>query len=93
MDNIDKIRELMKQTKSIIELVNVIRQNEFPAVYMREADDSLKKQNNIDINEKWHRFFVETGSTPVNKWENITKYTTVLISDNLQEMKVINRCI
>jgi hypothetical protein len=89
MDNIEKIKELMKQAKSIEELIDVISKEEITAFYMRQADDSLKKEQGVNTAEIWHRFFVETGSTPVNKWENISNYTVVLISDDLREIKVL----
>jgi hypothetical protein len=89
MNNIEKIKEIMKQSTSIDELIATIRKEEIPSVYMRQADETLKKEQGINPDEIWHRFFVETSLTPVNKWENITNYTTVLISNDLQEMKVI----
>jgi hypothetical protein len=56
---------------------------------MIEADDSFKTAHGINANEKWHRFFVETDSTPINKWENLPHYTNLAISDNLQELRII----
>ena len=91
MKHIDTIKELMKQSASIKELIIAIRQSEIPAVYTRYADKALKKKHGIKQHEKWHRFFVETSLTPVNKWENLSNYSTVLISDDLQEMKVIDK--
>ena len=91
MKPIDKIKESMKQSKSIEELIEALGKEEFSSFYMREANASLKKEQNIKPDEIWHRFWVETSTTPVNKWENIANYTVVLISDNLQEMKVIEK--
>jgi hypothetical protein len=91
MDNIEKIKELMKQAKSIEELIDTISKEEITAFYMRHADESLKKEQDINPAEIWHRFFVETSSTPVNKWENISNYTVVLISDDLRELKIIGK--
>jgi hypothetical protein len=91
VNNIDKIKDLMKQTETIAELIAAVRQTEIPAVYMREVDNLSKKQYSIDINKKWHRFFVETGLTPVNKWENLSHYSILLISDDLQEIKIIDK--
>ena len=62
---------------------------EIPVFYMKEANDSFMKEHSIKSEKKWHRFFIETGSTPVNKWENISQFTIILISDDLQEMKII----
>jgi hypothetical protein len=90
MKYIDKIKELMKQSKSIEDLADTLIKSDFSVCYMKEANDNLKKEHGIETNEKWHRFLVETGSTPVNKWENITQFTVILISDDLQEMKIIN---
>ena len=90
MKNIDKIKELMKQSKNITELVDTLIKTDIPVCYMREANDSFKKDHGLEANEKWHRFFVETGSTPVNKWESISQFTIVLISDDLKEMKIID---
>ena len=89
MKNIDKIKELMKQSKSIEDLVDTLIKTDFSVCYMREANDNFKKEHGIISDKKWHRFFVETGSTPVNKWENISQFTVILISDDLQEMKII----
>ena len=89
MDNIEKIKDLMKQAKSIEELIDTISKEELTAFYMRHVDESLKKEQGINPAEIWHRFLVETGSTPVNKWENISNYTVVLISDDLREIKVL----
>lgn len=89
MNNIDKIKELMKQSKSISELVDTLIKTDFSVCYMREANDNFKKDYGLETNKTWHRFFVETGSTPVNKWENISQFTIILISDDLQEMKII----
>ena len=91
MNNIEQIQELMKQSKSITELIDAIRKAEIPAIYMREADNPLKKQYGLDVNKKWHRFFVETSLTPVNKWENISNYSMLLISDDLQDIKIIDK--
>jgi len=89
MKNIDKIKELMKQSKTITEFVDTLIKTDIPVCYMRQANDSFIKEHGIQSDKKWHRFFVETGSTPVNKWENITQFTIILISDDLQEIKVI----
>ena len=79
----------MNQSKSITELVDILMKTDFSVCYMKEANDSFVKKHGIKSDKKWHRFFVETGSTPVNKWENITQFTIILISDDLQEMKII----
>ena len=91
MSNIEKFKELMKQSNSIEELIATIKKEEFTAVYMRQADDELKKEHGINQEEKWHRFLVETSITPVNKWENVINYTVVLISDDLKKMKIIDK--
>ena len=91
MKHIEKIKEFMKQSKSIEDLIDTLMKSNIPVCYMREASDSLKKEQDIKTDEKWHRFFVEIGSTPVNKWENISHYTVILVSDNLQEMKIIDK--
>ena len=91
MNNVDKIKDLIKKAKSIEELIAAIRQAEIPAVYMSEVDNSFKKHYGVDKNKKWHRFFVETSLTPVNKWENISNYSMLLISDDMQETKLIEK--
>lgn len=91
MKAINKIKELMKQSNSIQELIDTIYKEEFSAIYMREANASLKKEQGINQDETWHRFFVETSKTPVNKWENIANYTVVLIRNDLRNMKVIEK--
>lgn len=91
MKPIDKIKQLMTKCKSIDELIDAINKEEFSTCYMRQADETLKKEHDINPNEIWHRFWIETSATPVNKWENVTNYTTVLISDDLREMKVVEK--
>ena len=91
MKPIDKIKELMKQVKSIEELIEALKKEDFSTFYMKQADDVLKKRLGINSSEIWHRFWVESSVTPVNKWENITNYITVLISDDLREIKVIDK--
>ncbi len=90
MNPIDKIKELMKRYKSIEDFINALGKEEFSAIYMRQADESLKKELGINPDEIWHRFWIETSVTPVNKWENVTNYTTVLISDDFLEIKVLD---
>ena len=77
MKNIEILKELMKKSQNIENFINAISKQEFSAIYMRQADETLKKELGINPNEIWHRFFVETSVTPVNKWENVTNYTTV----------------
>ncbi|MBN2591686.1 MAG: hypothetical protein JXA96_17605 [Sedimentisphaerales bacterium] len=89
MKPINKIKELMKQCKSIDELIVALGQVNFSACYMKQAYQSLKKEQGINPDEIWHRFFIETSATPANKWENIINYTVVLIRDDLQEMKIV----
>jgi len=89
MKNIDQIRELMKQSKSIAELGDALKDADITAFYMGEAGDSLRTEHGIDPDEKWHRFGVETDLTPINEWENLPQYTIVVISDDLQQLRVI----
>lgn len=91
MKYLKQIEELMKSSKSIDELINAIKQSEIPAFYMRQADDSIKMKLDISIDEKWHRFFVETSSTPINRWENMPHYSQIVISDNLDEIKILKK--
>jgi hypothetical protein len=91
MKHIDQIKELLKKFKSIDELSNAIKQADIPAWYMQEADESFKNEHGIKTNESWHRFFIETDSTPMNKLENLPHYTILLISANLNEIKVIEK--
>ena len=89
MKHIDQIQTLMKQSGSIADLSDALQKADIPAWYMTEADDSFKTAHGIHISEKWHRFFVETDSTPINKWENLPHYTNIVISDNLKELRII----
>jgi hypothetical protein len=91
MKHIDQIKELLRKSESIDALSNAIKQVDIPAWYMKEADDAFKKEHGIDINEIWHRFFLETDSTPLNKLEKLPHYTMILVSDNLNEIKVIEK--
>ena len=89
MKYIEQIRKLMTQCKSIEELVDAIIKEKIPAMYMRLANEETKKEQGKNQDEIWHRFLVETGTTPVNKWENIINYSVVLISDDLRKIKVL----
>ena len=89
MKHIHQIEELMKRSKSIDELTDAIKQAEIPAWYMCEADESFKREQGINVNEKWHRYSVETSSTPINQWENLPHYTNIVISDNLKEFRIV----
>lgn len=71
MNHIDQIQKLMKQSKSISEFTEALKNADIPAWYMIEAEESIKKEHGINVNEKWHRFFAETDSTPINQWEKI----------------------
>ena len=81
----------MRQLKSISELNDSLRHADIPAWYMIEADESFKKEHGINVNEKWHRYFVETDSTPINKWENLPHYTVFIVRDDLTEMRIIDK--
>lgn len=89
MKHIDQIRALMEQSESIAELGGALKEADIPAYYMAEADDSIKKEHGINLEEKWHRFGVETDLKPINKWENLPQYTIIAISDDLQQLRVI----
>jgi len=91
MKFLKQIEELMKKSTNIDELINALKQSEIPAFYMREAHDSIKKKLNISMNEKWHRFFIETDSTPINQWENLPYYSQIVISDKLDEIKIVEK--
>ena len=52
MKHIDQIHELMKQSGSITELLDALKQTDIPAWYMIEADDSFKKAHGINASEK-----------------------------------------
>jgi hypothetical protein len=91
MNNFEKIEEIMKRSTNIEELIDAFKKDEISAIYMRQANEELKKEQGINPEEIWHRFFVETSKTPVNKWENITNFTVVLISDDLQEIKIVEK--
>ena len=91
MKFIKQIEELLKQSESIDAFFNALKQANIPGWYMKTANDSFKKEHGIGINAIWHRFFIETGSNPVNKFENVPDYTILLVSDNLKEIKVIEK--
>ena len=91
MKYIDQIQKLMKQSKSISELNDALRHADIPAWYMIEADESFKKEHGINVNEKWHRYFIETDSTPINQWENLTHYTVFITRDDLSEIRIIDK--
>ncbi|MHC4118422.1 MAG: hypothetical protein ACYSWO_13055 [Planctomycetota bacterium] len=81
----------MKQCESIAELSDALRQADIPAWYMIEADDSFKKDHGISTDEKWHRFFVETDSAPINRWENMPHYTKIAINEALTEIRITEK--
>ena len=91
MKHIDQIRKLMEQSKSIPEFTDALKKTDIPAWVPVEIDESPKKEHGININEKWHRFFAETDSTPVNQWENLPRYTVFIIRDDLAEMRIIDK--
>jgi len=91
MKHIDQIQKLMKQSKSISEFTDALKNADIPAWGTIEADESFKKEHGINVNEKWHRFFAETDSTPLNKWENLPHYTVFIVRDDLSEMRIIDK--
>jgi hypothetical protein len=52
MKHIEQIKSLMKQSKSVSELNDALREADIPAWYVTEADESFKKEIGIDVNEK-----------------------------------------
>jgi hypothetical protein len=91
MKPIEQIKFLMRQSKSISEFTEALKNNDVPAWGPIEIDESFKKEHGIKVNEKWYRFFAETGSTPINKWENLPHYTIFIIRDDLAEMRIIEK--
>jgi hypothetical protein len=91
MKHIDEIRKLMKQSRSISEFTDALKNADIPAWGTVEVDESFKIEHGIDVNEKWYRFFVETDSSPINKWENLPQYTILVIRDDLTEMRIIDK--
>jgi len=91
MKHIDQIQKLMKQSKSISEFTNALKNADIPAWGTVEVDESFKKKCGINVSEKWHRFFVETDSTPINEWENLPHYTVFIVRDDLSEMRIIDK--
>ena len=91
MKHIDQIQKLMKQSKSIPEFTDALKNADIPAWGTIEVDESFKKEHGIDANEKWYRFFAETDSTPINQWENLPHYTVFIIRDDLSEMRIIEK--
>ena len=81
----------MKQSKSISEFIDALKNTDIPAWGSTEADESFKKEHGISVNEKWHIFFAETDSEPINKWENLPHYSYLLIREDLAEMRIINK--
>ena len=65
----------MKQSKSISDSSEDLGKADIPAWYMVEVDVSFKRSHGINENEKWHGFFVDTDSTPINQWDNLSQYT------------------
>ena len=91
MKHIEQIKSLMKQSKSISEFTDALTNADIPAWYMMEADESFKKEYDINVNEKWYRYFVETDSTPINQWENLPHYTNLIIRDDLTDIRIIEK--
>jgi len=81
----------MRQSKSISEFTDALKHADIPAWYMIEADESFKKEPGINVSEKWHRFFAETDSTPVNRWESLPHYTNLIIRDDLTDIRIIEK--
>ena len=91
MKHIDQIQKLMKQSKSISEFTDALKKADIPAWSTIKVDESFKKEHGINVNEEWYRFFAETDSTPINKWENLPYYTVFIIRDDLSEMRIIDK--
>jgi hypothetical protein len=91
MKHIEKIKSPMKQSMSIAEFTDALRNADIPAWGTIEVDKSFKKEHSINVNEKWYRFFAETDSTPINQWENLPHYTVFIIRDDLSEMRIIEK--
>jgi hypothetical protein len=91
MKYIEQIKSLMKQSKSISEFTEALKNADIPAWGTTETDESFKKELGINVNEKWYRFFAETDSTPINQWENLPRYTVFIIRDDLAELKIIDK--
>ena len=91
MRHIEQIKSLMRQSKSIPEFTDALKNADIPAWGAIEADESFKKEHGINVNEKWYRFFAETDSVPINKWENLPHYTVFIIRDDLAEMRIIDK--
>jgi len=81
----------MRQSKSISEFTDTLKKADIPAWGSIEVDESFKKEHGINVDEKWHRFFAETDSTPINRWENLPHYTVFIIRDDLSEMGIIDK--
>lgn len=81
----------MKQSGSIEELSEALKQAEIPAWYMIEADDAFKRDHGLSAEEKWHRFFIETDFAPINQWENMPLYTKIAVNEALTEIKIIEK--
>ena len=81
----------MRQSKSISEFTDALKAADIPAWGTTEVDESFKKEHGINVNEKWHRFFVETDSTPINQWENLPHYTNIIIRDDLTDIRIIDK--
>ena len=67
MKHLAEIQELMRQSGSVEELSDALKQAEIPAWYMIEADDSFRKNHGLSTDERWYRYFVETDSAPINQ--------------------------
>ena len=91
MKHIDQIQKLMKQSKSISAFTDALKHADIPAWGTIEVDESFKKEHDINVNEKWYRYFVETDSVPINQWENLPHYTVFIIRDDLAEMRIIDK--
>lgn len=81
----------MRQSKSISEFTEALKNAYIPAWGSVEVDESFKKEHGINVSEKWHRFFAETDSEPINQWENLPHYTVFIVRDDLSEMRVIDK--
>ena len=90
MKHIDQIKKMMKQSKSISEFTDA-RNTDIPAWGTTEVDESFKKEHGINVSEKWHKFFAETDSEPINQWENLPHYTVFIVRDDLSEMRIIDK--
>jgi hypothetical protein len=92
---LSEIRKLLRKAKSMDEFRALIARSDTQLrddvwiFYKCEADYDLKRRLGLSFQDKWHVFIVEAYREPINQWEKVSHLGQILISDDLEEIRVV----